>query len=144
MLRPIERLFTCMSASLFTVQPENLKELWPQLEPKLQKALSRGAAWTAIDIAGQVLKGRAQIWGVWDEQIKSVWVTSISIYHEFSVCDVLSCGGDGLKDMVLYLKNVEVWAKEKGCSFVRIYGRKGWKRILPEYENTAVVLEKKL
>lgn len=133
-----------MSVSLFTVQPEQLRELWPQIEPKLKKALSRGGAWDTIDIAERVLKGSAQIWGTWDGEIKSVWVTSISVYHTKKVCDILACGGEGLYELSPYIKNVETWAKENDCESVRIYGRKGWEKVLSDYQKIAIVLEKKL
>jgi hypothetical protein len=41
-----------------------------------------------------------------------------------------------------YLDELERYATAQGCNGMRIYGRKGWARKLPDYKMTHVLLEK--
>ena len=39
---------------------------------------------------------------------------------------------------------IEAYAKAEGCACVRIYGRKGWARVLKDYQVEQIVLERQL
>ncbi len=41
-------------------------------------------------------------------------------------------------------KHVSKWAKDIGCVEMRYYGRKGWVRAVPGYENMGVVARRKI
>ena len=47
--------------------------------------------------------------------------------------------GAGLKRIDFYM-----FYEDEGCSAMRIYGRKGWERVLDDYDIAHVVLEKAL
>jgi hypothetical protein len=42
------------------------------------------------------------------------------------------------------IAGIEVYAKNEGCSCVRIFGRKGWLRALEGYRAKCVILNKEL
>jgi hypothetical protein len=42
------------------------------------------------------------------------------------------------------LQKLEAFAKAEGCAVMRIFGRKGWHRVLDGYHVEHVVLEKEL
>ena len=42
------------------------------------------------------------------------------------------------------IARLEDYAKGEGCRAMRIYGRRGWLRILPDYRQIAIVAEKQL
>jgi hypothetical protein len=53
--------------------------------------------------------------------------------------------GSGLGDgLPLFLSETEPWFKSMGCRYVKIVGRKGWKKRLPGYIEHAVELRKQL
>jgi hypothetical protein len=41
-------------------------------------------------------------------------------------------------------ERIEQYAKDEGCSAIRLYGRKGWERVLDGYKVEHVILEKAL
>jgi hypothetical protein len=61
------------------------------------------------------------------------------------VCRIWLAGGDMAELTTEMLPQVEAWAKANGCTRMEIVGRKGWKRVLPEYsEPPQTVLQKNI
>jgi hypothetical protein len=42
------------------------------------------------------------------------------------------------------IAGIEDYAKAEGCRCVRIIGRRGWARVLPGYEQTFAIIDKRL
>ena len=42
------------------------------------------------------------------------------------------------------LGEIEAYAKREGCARVRIFGRKGWLRVLAGYEHKHIIMDKDL
>ena len=59
------------------------------------------------------------------------------------MCRIVSIAGD-MKDWIDDLYILENWVKEQGCHFLGLYGRKGWKKILKEYDEHCILFRKKL
>jgi hypothetical protein len=60
------------------------------------------------------------------------------------VCVLTACGGDDMRRWLGLLGGIEDYAKAEGCSRVRIFGRKGWVRVLEHYRIRNVILEREL
>jgi hypothetical protein len=74
---------------------------------------------------------------------KSAIVTEIVDYPNRSVCRIWLAGGD-MDELLEGEKIVSDWAKSLGCHGMEIIGRKGWQKVLKEYEPTSIVLVKEL
>jgi hypothetical protein len=55
-----------------------------------------------------------------------------------------ACGGADMRRWLPLLATIESYARDEGCACVRIYGRKGWARVLDGYETQHVILRKEL
>ena len=103
--------------------------------------MERGDCGDFESVKADVLNGDALAWLVWnDPYLTGVVVTQIS----GKVCFIVACGGDGILRTLPLLSIIEQYAKAEGCERMRIMGRKGWMRALPEYRAHRVVLEKDL
>jgi hypothetical protein len=60
------------------------------------------------------------------------------------VCVIIACGGIDMPRWLPLIEGIEKYARAEGCAAVRIVGRKGWARVLPDYRVHRVVLERKL
>lgn len=97
------------------------------------------------DLDTDVLSGRALLWVVSGKrEIDCAAVTQIQKTQASKVCMVLTCGGSGVRHWAHLLSGVEQYAKEEGCDCVRFIGRRGWKRIYPNYREIGAVFERKL
>jgi hypothetical protein len=59
-------------------------------------------------------------------------------------CQILALGGRNMKGWRALWPQIESYAKNEGCCKVRVEGRLGWKRILADYVQTGVILEKRM
>lgn len=62
---------------------------------------------------------------LWTDKDMAVVTAMIEDY-----CLLLVCGGNGIETCIKGLPVIEEWAKNNGKKEMRIYGRKGWARVL--------------
>ncbi len=92
-----------------------------------------------------VLDGRALVWLAWGEgRVYSVAVTTIAVNEWRKVCEIVACGGKEMCRWLHFIERLEDYARTEGCSAMRIFGRRGWTRILASYRVKRVILEKDL
>lgn len=117
-------------------------DLWPHVRKYAGAALDRTDLGLLSDLDTDVLSGRALLWV--DDQAKCAVVTRIEQTQASKVCLICTVGGDVAKRQESLLFSIEEYAKAEGCNSIRWTGRRGWKRIFPEYREIGVVFERKL
>ena len=71
--------------------------------------------------------------------------TKVVIYpNNRRVCVITACAGHHWQEWSHTIKEIEQYAREAQCSAVRLSGRRGWKRVLKDYREPWVLLEKEL
>lgn len=114
------------------IAAENIRSTWPKVIGFIEKPLARGMGeWAVGDILAALLVRDMQLWVAYrGETIKAAGVTQIINYPKKRVCDFLLVGGSGLRFWWKESDLIKRWAKQNGCSHVRIFGRDGWGRVL--------------
>ena len=128
------------------VAPEQVDDAWPAVEYWIEDALKRsGNLYLPEDIREECKRNAMQLWLVAHEHnIKAVVVTCVIEYPRKKICQILICTGEGREHWQEMIALLEGWAKENGCDVMRPIARKGWARLLKDYRQTHVVLEKDL
>ena len=126
------------------VDPERVREVWSHVAPLLESAVSRTDLGRFDEIEHDVLSGRSLLWLAWSGQIEAVATTILAETDTAKVCVLTACGGKDMRRWLALLMTIESYARAEGCSRMRIFGRKGWQRMLPDYRTTNIVLERKL
>ncbi len=132
---------TPVEAELFVVPRAQVPLAMPVIRMHLERV--GNVPWTIEDVEQELLAGRAQAWGIRDTEVLGFWITRIenTYTHKFGV--VWICAGTGLDVGVPAYRNViEPWLFDQGCKYIEIHGRRGWKKVLPDYDEAAVVLRK--
>ena len=139
--------------------PAELPALWRCIRDRIAGCCERsGGKYEPVDVLRNVLTGRMQLWLALDERsdsgeppseaagIKALALTEIVSYPRLVVCKLLACTGEDAGRWIGLLAEIEVWAKERGCSVLEPICRPGWERRLKPigYRKTHVVLEKSL
>jgi hypothetical protein len=132
------------SAEAVPVPRARLAEVWPVVEPLLTPALSRGGEMTTQTLAEALRDGRFLLWLAWSGRLEAVAVTEIADTIAGRVCCIVACGGRERARWLGLRTDLETYARRAGCTRMRIYGRKGWLRALPDYRPVRVILEKDL
>lgn len=131
-----------VSAEIFVVPRSQIAAAWLEIERCISRVEHRD--WTVEDVRKELEAGRAQAWGLRDESVLGFWITRIenTYSHKFGLVWIVA--GDGLHEgLPFYRKYIEPWFWEQGCEWIELNGRKGWKRVLEDYEERAVVLVKR-
>ena len=145
-----------MACELVCVDPARVREFWPHVAPLIRRAMERGDIGAFKPVEDNVLGGHALLWLAWDPRsppsrgpgaggaIAAAAVTELQQSEWKKVCIIVACGGADLWDWIKLIISIETYARAEGCAAMRIMGRKGWTRVLPDYRPRAVILEKEL
>jgi hypothetical protein len=133
------------AAELLCVDPKRVIEVWPHVSSLLKSACRRTKLNAFEDIEADILAGRSLLWVAWNGRaIESAAATILINSESGKVCIITVCGGSDMKRWLPLIGQVESYARREGCARVRIYGRKGWLRVLEGYEQEHIIMDKKL
>jgi hypothetical protein len=112
----------------------------------LLKAACRRTGLNAFsEVEADILAARSLLWVAWGGRAIESAAATILINSGFGkVCIITVCGGRDMTRWLPLLGQIEDYARREGCARMRIYGRKGWLRVLNGYEQKHVIMDKKL
>lgn len=124
--------------------PQRVAQVWPFVSDDVMRAVIRGGNGSYAEIAADVLTGRDRLWLAVEQGRRSGSVVT-SLTRDAgdgrAVCVITACAGRFHRHL---LAQIEAWAWAQGCRAIRIYGRKGWRRRLPDYRPFKEGLQKEL
>ncbi len=135
------------SAELICVDPKRVHEIWPLAEPLLRRATARTGLTAFCEIEREILSGDELLWLAVQSAGNKVEViaaasTRLQQTDTGRVCVITACAGADMQRWLPLISHIEKFASSEGCNCVRIYGRKGWLRVLDGYTQRHVVLDK--
>jgi hypothetical protein len=130
---------------LVAIPPGDANEVWPHAAALVKAAMEKGRLSNYADVEHAVRSGAALLWLAWEgESIKAAAVTEVCEANGEKFCTIVACGGHDRGEWLHLLDGLESHAKAEGCAGMRVYGRRGWGKLLPDYRVTRVLLEKTL
>ena len=78
------------------------------------------------------------------QAIDAVASTRLQHTDAGKICVITACAGHNMSRWLPLISGIENYARDEGCSCVRIFGRKGWLRVLEGYRAKHIVLDKAL
>lgn len=142
---PAKRSSGLILADLVCVDPAQVHIIWPEVSHWIKRAMQRGDLGRFDDVEDHVLNGRMLLWLVWDKpKILAAVVTQLATTECTKACVIVACGGEKSGVWLHLISKIENYARAEGCAAVRIIGRSGWARVLPEFRVVHIVLEKRL
>lgn len=119
------------------VDPQDVGKIWFRVRGMIVAALLRGSNETPIEeVERELACGLMLLWlGVDGPEIVSAGITQLS----GGVCTLVAYGGRREDHL---METIENYARDEGCKKVRVIGREGWKRVLKQYRQPYIVLEK--
>lgn len=119
---------------------------WEQIAELLAPVMERPEVDNTLDDVQQFLRtGSMQAWHVdW----KTILITAIQPFGADPqqptkrVCQIVFCAGEGMEEWLEpAAAQLKTWARSMGCGVLRISGRRGWTRVLPDFHETCTTLE---
>lgn len=122
----------------YVVPPEKLADVWLEVEQWLAAAVNRNQGdENILDVLIAIARGQ---YGLWHEPGKWAAVIQIQRFPRQVVAMILYCGGHDIDSMREALEYGKRWAKENGVHAVRVFGRRGWGRVMG-LEDKGVILQ---
>ena len=121
------------------IDPQDVGKVWFRVDHFIREAVERVGLTPFDEVADNLVHGDALLWLVWDgHTVQGAGVTELT----GDVCTLVAYGGR--IDDIHLIETLENYARDEKCSTFRILGRKGWARVLKDYSQPYVVLEKEL
>lgn len=125
----------------YCIDPQMVGRVWPRVDNYIRQAIAQGGVGSDFNaIVDDIIQGRALLWIGFDQDnnmIVSAGVTQVGN----GVCELIAYGGRREDHL---LQTIEDYARAEGCKRIRILGRKGWIRVLKNYHQPYIVLERQL
>jgi hypothetical protein len=132
-------------ARLVCVDPDHVREVWPLVAPLIERAIVTTGLSAFATIERDILVGASVLWVAWNGAIiEAAAATSLQQTDAGKVCVITACAGAGMSRWLPLIRGIETYAKAEGCCCVRIFGRKGWARVLDGYQQTYAIIDKRL
>lgn len=134
---------------LICVDPKQVHLIWPSVAPLLRKAIERTGLSAFAEVENDILRGNALLWLAVSGEggaaaIEAAASTSLQQTDAGKVCVITACAGANMARWLPLIDHIEAYAKEEGCACVRIFGRKGWLRVLGGYKESHIIMDKDL
>ena len=129
---------------LVQIPAEHIETVWVLAAPVLQRVVDGGGDISVEAFRSSLIERERQLWFVWSDDLEAVFITQLVFTPHGKVANIDALAGENLANWIGLIEGVEDWARAEGCVKVEIVGRRGWSRVLPEYDIAQYVLEKRL
>jgi hypothetical protein len=127
---------------------EGLDKLLPIVIPMLAPSLAQDGWKVGVeDLRGLLESGGMELWICQDTETLEVIAALATEIHDYPRARVFSlafCGGKDMERWAPWIDALEGIAAARGCTHVRIPGRKGWGRVFEGYREVHRIYEKAL
>jgi hypothetical protein len=134
-----------MTCQVLLVPTNRVGQIWDRVGPLLARAMTKLQIGDCGTLAQQLRDAQALLWIAVDgQELKAALATQVSIVDGRKYCTLVALGGRHRRDWLPMLGKIEDYARAEGCIAMRIYGRPGWSRVLPDYKIIGHITERKL
>lgn len=125
------------------IDPAEVHKVWPLVTHFIEDAMKNGGGDFDL-VQRDVLNGGKLLWVAAADRIWAAAVTGLHMEGAEKICVIWACGGHEKMRWLQLKDDLEIFARAEGCRSIRVYGRRGWSRELPDYKLINVTLEKVL
>lgn len=142
----IEPSDTSYSGRLEGVPKEALFEVWPLVGSLIADAINRNTgAYSLEEVFQRLLNDHMQLWVyLKNGDVKACCVTQIENRSYGRTCVLYCVAGSNMAEWLPLDEMFAEWARMHNCVALECLGRKGWERVLKDWNKVAVVMRKEL
>ena len=128
---------------LICVPPDRASEAMPLAKTHIEEALERTDISKPEIVVEDILSGRALLWlAAEGTNVVGAGVTQLIEGRQGKICEIVAWGAHEQSKCAKLLGVIHKYASDEKCSLVRLIGRKGWAKRLPDYKIRALIMEK--
>ena len=98
------------------------------------------------DFIDPLSTGEMQLWVAYEDNdnIHAAMVTQFIQYPQKKILRIISLAGQNFEEIKSFQSMIEGFAIRYGCTAIEMWGRKGWKKLLPDWKDSYTVYTKEL
>lgn len=113
---------------MIQVTPDQLAKVWEQIHEWIESAIEQGQGdENATDVLIAIARGSYLLF---HQPGKFAIVAQVQVFPRQKVITVLYLGGGDLTAIKAAIEEAKPWCRSNGITAFRVWGRKGWKRVL--------------
>ena len=126
------------------LEPEDVAYMWESVAPVLARVSEHTEGeLEPDDYIEPLTHGDMQLWiATENKEIIAALITQIIPYPQKRILRLISLAGDNFSRFKSCLDMVESFAISNHCTALEMWGRKGWKRLLPDWKDSYIVYTK--
>ena len=126
------------------LQPEDVAYIWEDVAPMLARVTPHTEGeLEPDDFIEPLTHGEMQLWiAIENKEIIAALITQIIPYPQKKVLRLISLAGEDFNKFKDFVSMVESFAIRSECSSLEMWGRKGWKKLLPDWKDSYIVFTK--
>jgi hypothetical protein len=128
---------------LLPIPQADVEQIWPLAAEFIEAGCSYGECKPEQLLADAKI-GMTQLWIAWSDHCEAAVITRVLDCPEGEVCFFEAFGADNFERVRGLIPALGEWAKSVGCVSLRVNGRLGWQRMMPDFQLRWVTLDKKL
>lgn len=123
-------------SELRLVQLNEILSVMPQVAPLLEPAIERSQGrWDLYSVIGHLMLGQMHLWiSIKDGEIDAACCTRIVDYPKIRVLSLPFLGGKVWRNWMHFQEQLGAWGRAHGCKEMEGYARKGFARVLTDWE----------
>ena len=124
--------------------PEDVAYMWEEVVPLLARvAPHTEGEMEPDDYIEPLTHVDMQLWVVVEnKRVIAALITQIIPYPQKKILRLISLAGEEFDKIKDFLDVVEAFAIKYECSALEMWGRKGWKKLLPDWKDSYIVYTK--
>jgi len=129
---PLQRGFNC---KVLLVSLEDVPVIWESVIPLLEPSQNDQREMSIEDFFDCIMEGEMQLWAAVEEkEIIACMISQIATYPQKRVLRIIFISGEGMDRWIENFPMVENFALMNGCTFLEVWGRGAWVKILKEWD----------
>lgn len=134
-----------MKVNISTVPTKIVPAIWDVVFPFIKDAVESDIMFDEDSLKKRLMDDKALMFIVTlDKKVSGCCIVCIEELKQ-DACNIISLGGENFKVWKNQMnETITTYAKEMGCAHIVACGKKGWKRIWPDFEAGNIVYRKKV
>ena len=123
------------SCKVALVSTENIPTIWGDIIPLLEPSQNEQRELSIDDFLDCLMEGEMQLWiAVENKEIIACMISQFATYPQKRVLRIIFISGDGMDRWIENFPMVENFALMNGCTFLEVWGRGAWVKILKKWD----------
>ena len=123
------------NCKVILVTPEHIPMIWDHVVPLLEPSQNEQRELSVDDFLEYLMTGDMHLWVAMEkEEVIACMISQFATYPQKKVLRIIFISGEGMDRWIQNFPMVEDFALMNGCTFLEVWGRKAWVKILKDWD----------